>query len=180
MTRPAPVSLVNTFNGSHVISRHRTIEAAQSADRRLQRATKKYNGQHCWIPTRIDVAYPCGLSREYYSSVIVAGSFAAACEKLTALLPADLLDEGHWGWVEDLDGVRFTVGDADADDAEAEAEAEVCGYPIERDLSGVGHCWRRLPATHLHDLVRQVIEGEIVDGGQQSGVVDVGGVRYRW
>lgn len=44
--------LYDTFNG-RIVSRHRTIENAVKANIRLQRRTKKYNGDSCYIPTQI-------------------------------------------------------------------------------------------------------------------------------
>jgi hypothetical protein len=45
-------ALLDTFN-DHVISRHRTIEAAVKADRRHQGAIKRIHGQASYIPTKI-------------------------------------------------------------------------------------------------------------------------------
>jgi hypothetical protein len=45
-------ALLDTFN-DHVISRHRTIEAAVKADRRHQRSIKRMHGPASYIPTKI-------------------------------------------------------------------------------------------------------------------------------
>ena len=42
--------LYDTFN-KRVVSRHRTLDAAVKADRRLQRAVKRGNGQSSYLPT---------------------------------------------------------------------------------------------------------------------------------
>jgi len=44
--------LFDTFN-NQVVSRHRSIEAAEKADVRFQRAIKKANGKSSYIPTQI-------------------------------------------------------------------------------------------------------------------------------
>jgi hypothetical protein len=36
-----------------VLSRHRTIAAAEAADSRIQRLTRKHNGKASYLPTRI-------------------------------------------------------------------------------------------------------------------------------
>ena len=59
-------------------------------------------------------------------------------------------------------------------------ENKVCGKTIQVDLSGQGHCWRE--AESLPASVREEIEGEIIDGRNQS-VDDFtagNGRHYRW
>lgn len=107
----APVALINTFHNDRVISRHRTIEAAEAANNRLQRATRKYNGSNCWVPTKIEVSYRYNMSRWHYGETLEARDFDDARQKLMLMISAEMIEEGHWGWVEDLDGTRFTVGD---------------------------------------------------------------------
>lgn len=41
---------------------------------------------------------------------IEAASFAAACEKLDAMISASAVADGAWGWVEDADGERYEIG----------------------------------------------------------------------
>lgn len=43
-------TVYDTFN-DRVVSRHRTIRNAEKADRKHQKAIKKYNGQNSYIPT---------------------------------------------------------------------------------------------------------------------------------
>lgn len=65
------------------------------------------------------------------------------------------------------------VGDADA--------ALVCGRQVQVDRSGVGHCWADVAADDLPGQIREEIEGEIVDGGRESGgMVGSNGLHYRW
>lgn len=45
-------ALLDTFN-DRIISRHRTIEAAQKKDAAYQRAVKRANGQGSYVPTVI-------------------------------------------------------------------------------------------------------------------------------
>lgn len=57
-------ALVNTMSESsdtygRIISRHRTIEAAESADSSLQRSIKRANGSSSYLPTVI-VELPAG------------------------------------------------------------------------------------------------------------------------
>ena len=112
MARTPRVFLVNTMNNNSVISRHFTREAAEAADRKLQRATRRYNGPNCWSPTRVLCEYsyrtskPCSIPLD----VIEARDFADACQKLMLIVTPEMIEEGHWGWVEDHDGERFEVG----------------------------------------------------------------------
>jgi len=55
-------ALIDTFNGYHyddgqvlggIISRHRTVAAAEKANARHQRAVKRANGRTSYIPTAI-------------------------------------------------------------------------------------------------------------------------------
>lgn len=47
--------LIDTFN-SRIISKHRTLEAAEAADAKHQRDVKRHNGRDSYIPTRIEQA----------------------------------------------------------------------------------------------------------------------------
>ncbi len=49
----------DTFNNV-TRSRHRTIEAAVKAERKLLRAVKRANGQNSYLPTRIEEKSPGG------------------------------------------------------------------------------------------------------------------------
>lgn len=52
-------ALINTMSAvpgdsiGAVVSTHRTIEAAEKADHKLQRMTRKANGSNSYLPTRI-------------------------------------------------------------------------------------------------------------------------------
>ena len=59
-------------------------------------------------------------------------------------------------------------------------KAVVCGKTIQIDRSGVGQCWRNLPAADLTDDLADVLTAEILDSPKQYGRVSVGGVHYRW
>jgi len=55
------------------------------------------------------------------------------------------------------------------------------GHRIQEDRSGVGHCWRDIPQDDMPGPVREEIEGEILDGGRESGeIVARNGLHYRW
>lgn len=41
---------------------------------------------------------------------IEAESFADACAQLDALVPQAAIEDGGWGWVRDLDGRLYEVG----------------------------------------------------------------------
>lgn len=57
----------------------------------------------------------------------------------------------------------------------------VCGCQVQEDRSGVGHCWVDVAADDLPGQIREEIEGEIIDGGRESGeIVGSNGLRYRW
>ena len=58
--------------------------------------------------------------------------------------------------------------------------AIVCGKIIQIDRSGVGRCWRNLPAADLTDDLADVLAAEILDSPKNYGRVNVGGVHYRW
>ena len=58
--------------------------------------------------------------------------------------------------------------------------AIVCGKTIQIDRSGVGQCWRNLPAADLTDDLADVLTAEILDSPKQYGRVNVGGTHYRW
>jgi len=57
-----------------------------------------------------------------------------------------------------------------------------CGTQIQIDRSGVGHCWKNIAADEIPAAVRQEIEGEIYDGGQDTcpDYVASNGLHYRW
>ena len=59
--------------------------------------------------TRSFYEYPYGTDSEL--GTIEAESFAAACAQLDAMLTEEALEEGAWGWVKDVDGRRYQVGD---------------------------------------------------------------------
>lgn len=61
-------------------------------------------------------------------------------------------------------------------------ETTVCGRRIQHDNSGVGHNWRNIDAQDIPAGIREEIEGEIVDGGQDecSDFLGSNGLHYRW
>ena len=69
------------------------------------------------------------------------------------------------------------------DDVEAEdTDTLVCGHQIQRDDSGVGHCWRNIDRESISADVVLEIEAEIIDGGKDScdDFVGSNGQHYRW
>jgi len=56
----------------------------------------------------------------------------------------------------------------------------LCGKSISVDNSGVGHNWRKVDANKLSEDVREILAGEIIDGGRESGKECIGGIWYRW
>lgn len=44
------------------------------------------------------------------SGVLFDVDFEAACRQLDGIVTPDLIELGGWGWVEDHDGTRYTVG----------------------------------------------------------------------
>lgn len=62
-----------------------------------------------------------------------------------------------------------------------ETENLVCGKQVQHDNSGVGHNWRNIDASDIPAVVREEIEGEIIDGKRDSGdLVASNGLHYRW
>lgn len=61
-------------------------------------------------------------------------------------------------------------------------EPLVCGYQIQRDMSGQGHAWTNIDADDIPANIREEIEGEIIDGGVDDTDLFVGsnGIHYRW
>jgi len=61
-------------------------------------------------------------------------------------------------------------------------ETLVCGVQIQQDMSGVGHCWRNVDADEIPASIREEIECEILDGGNDEcdGYVASNGITYRW
>jgi hypothetical protein len=61
-------------------------------------------------------------------------------------------------------------------------ERLVCGCQVQKDMSGVGHCWVDVDADDLPSNVREEIEGEIIDGGKDEcdDYVASNGLHYRW
>jgi hypothetical protein len=43
------------------------------------------------------------------SGIIEAISWDDACQQLDAMLPDAAIDNGGWGWVEDVDGNRYGI-----------------------------------------------------------------------
>jgi len=58
----------------------------------------------------------------------------------------------------------------------------VCGNQVQHDNSGVGHNWRDIDAADIPATVREEIEGEMIDGGQETceKYVASNGLHYRW
>jgi hypothetical protein len=44
------------------------------------------------------------------AGTIEAYDFASASRKLDEMLTDEAIEEGAWGWVEDVDGERYTIG----------------------------------------------------------------------
>ena len=53
-------------------------------------------------------------------------------------------------------------------------------YLLEIDPSGVGHAWRPVALADIDPDDLEVIEGEILDGKQESGRVRIVDRHYRW
>ena len=60
--------------------------------------------------------------------------------------------------------------------------AEIMGHTIQHDNSGVGHNWRNIAASDLPAKVREEIECEIEDGGNDEcdDYRATNGLHYRW
>lgn len=58
----------------------------------------------------------------------------------------------------------------------------VCGSQVQIDRSGVGHCWVDIAADDLPASIREEIECEMIDGGQEEcdDYVASNGMHYRW
>ena len=54
------ICVVNAFNGTRIVSRHRTARAAYRAEQRFQRATERANGRGSYIPTAFWLSGPRG------------------------------------------------------------------------------------------------------------------------
>lgn len=62
-----------------------------------------------------------------------------------------------------------------------EIETTVAGCRVQHDASGQGHCWRDIDAADIPATIALEIEGEIIDGSRESGVmVGSNGLHYRW
>lgn len=63
-----------------------------------------------------------------------------------------------------------------------EAEGTVCGKTVKHDASGVGHAWRAIARDDIPANIVEEIEGEIIDGEQEScdDFVGSNGQHYRW
>lgn len=60
-------------------------------------------------------------------------------------------------------------------------EGIVAGHRVQIDRSGQGHAWRKPNESELTPQVVMEIEGEIIDGKQESGqIVASNGLHYRW
>ena len=61
-------------------------------------------------------------------------------------------------------------------------ETTVCGCQVQIDRSGQGHAWRNVDACDLPANIVLEIEGEIIDGGNETNERYVGsnGLHYRW
>lgn len=61
-------------------------------------------------------------------------------------------------------------------------ETTVCGYQIQHDASGVGHCWRNIDREDIPASIVEEIEGEIIDGkvDDTDDFVASNGEHYRW
>jgi len=44
------------------------------------------------------------------TGTIEATDFEDACQQLRDMLPAAVIADGAWGWVEDTDGTRYKIG----------------------------------------------------------------------
>lgn len=58
----------------------------------------------------------------------------------------------------------------------------ICGAQIQIDRSGQGHAWRNIDASAIPANIVMEIEGEIIDGGNEScgDYVASNGLHYRW
>lgn len=67
----------------------------------------------------------------------------------------------------------------EADDSE---DGLVRGSQVQVDRSGVGHCWVNVAADEIPANIREEIEGEMIDGGQEScdDYRASNGLHYRW
>ena len=51
-------------------------------------------------------------STDSETGTISAETFDSACGKLDQMLTDEAVEAGAWGWVEDVDGDRYTIGAA--------------------------------------------------------------------
>lgn len=63
-----------------------------------------------------------------------------------------------------------------------EDEGLVCGSQVQVDRSGVGHCWVNVSAADIPANIREEIEGEMIDGGEEDcdDFIASNGLHYRW
>lgn len=61
-------------------------------------------------------------------------------------------------------------------------EKTICGKTIKHDASGQGHAWRVIDREDIPTNIVEEIEGEIIDGGQETcaDFVASNGQHYRW
>lgn len=64
----------------------------------------------------------------------------------------------------------------------SENETTVCGLQIQHDGSGVGHNWRDIDREDIPANIVEEIEGEIIDGENDTCDDWIGsnGQHYRW
>jgi hypothetical protein len=110
----------------------------------------------------------------------------AACGK-TGPVADDQTDPGQDELALDARGIvapdQYVCGaclEAAEDARDSEDGSLVCGCRVQFDPSGVGHAWTDIDAADLHPRIREVIEGEVIDGGRDSGEIVSGGTHYRW
>lgn len=66
---------------------------------------------NCWVSDEQAEQYAYKTDSEH--GVIVARNFAEAKLMLRDMLTAAAIDDGGWGWVDDVDGTRYEIGNRD-------------------------------------------------------------------
>ena len=81
-------------------STHRTLAAAEREASKANRACRPGHEVYC--------EYDYATDSE--TGTITARDFAEACRKLDKMVTPEAIHDGGWGWVEDINGQRYTAG----------------------------------------------------------------------
>lgn len=105
-------SLYHQWNGAHFATKRGCVgswqklteEQIEAIDEIRKAAQAEVNSR--WVCEKLEFPF----ATDDVSGTIKAESFEEACEQLEAMLTEEALADGAWGWVENSDGQRHTIG----------------------------------------------------------------------